>query len=149
MLDGHGFVGEFCILFQLFMMLIVGSTGTDINGALTSYEVVNTPSSSLIFFNLLHKVLGVPDVVVGEMAYHGSKNPCKFLYPSYVTAPPQYTKGLKWVSFFWILWRLPIELGGPAPVWYIFLYVMLPKPPSPLILFTRLIKFFFCFMWDI
>ena len=55
------------------MMVIVGSTGTDAKRAYTSLEVIHFPYSSLMFFDLFHRVLCVADVV-GRMAYQWSED---------------------------------------------------------------------------
>ena len=56
---GHGCpIRGFCILFQFVLMIfMVGCTDTDVNNALTSYEVVHSPSSGLIFLTCSTKFM--------------------------------------------------------------------------------------------
>ena len=78
------------------MMLIVGSTGPDINSAFTSYEVMHSPSPGV--FNLFDV-----SYVVGRMAYQGSKNPSKFLCLLICDCISAGHYGSREVSFLWIL----------------------------------------------
>ena len=78
MLCGHKCsLGEFCILLQC----VLGNvnswfSGTNVNSAFMSYEVMHSPSLGLIFLTCCTMSLMFEHG--GEMVYNGSKNPNKF-----------------------------------------------------------------------
>ena len=123
---------------------IVDFTGMDVKRAATSYEMMHSPSSSLIFLMSSANSL---ELFIWWMVFpiRGFKILASSLATPYVTEPWLDTMGLRGMFFLWILGS-PYSLGKIAPVGYIFLYVWSSSLPSVFILLRMLINPFFCLL---
>ena len=93
------YVGEVCIFSSMFLMLlIVGSTGTEVKAALISYEVMHAPSSHLMFLTCHTKSL-VFLMWGREWSTGGLRILAISFVTPYVTGPQLDTVGLKGLSF--------------------------------------------------
>ena len=116
-------------------------TGIEVKKAETSYEMMHSPSCSLIFLMSSANSLELLTWWM-EFPVRGFKILASSFVTPYVTELLLDTIGLSGLFFLWILGS-PYSLGELAPVGYIFLYVWSSHLPSVLILLRMLISLFF------